>query len=38
MRACIASSVAHKSVVDAVPDFEGTRIVTTSSAVFVATR
>ena len=38
MRGYIASSVAHKSAVDAVPDFEGTRIVTTSSAVFVATR
>ena len=38
MRAYIASSVAHKDAVDAVPDFEGTRVVTTSSAVFVATR
>ena len=38
MRAYIASSVAHKSAVDAVPDFEGTRVVTTSSAVFVAIR
>lgn len=36
MRAYVAHSVAHKSGADAVPDFEGTRVVTTSSAVFVA--
>ena len=37
MRAYVAHSVVHKNRVDAVPDFEGTRRVTTSSAVFVAT-
>jgi SAM-dependent methyltransferase len=36
MRAYIGNSVAHKHAVDAVPLFEGTRAVTTSSAVFVA--
>jgi SAM-dependent methyltransferase len=36
MREYIASSVAHKDAADALPAFEGTRTVTTSSAVFVA--
>jgi hypothetical protein len=38
MRAYVANSVAHKGAVDAVSDFAGTCTVTTSSAVFVATR
>ena len=37
VRAYVANSVAHKGAVGAVSDFEGTRTVTTSSAVFVAT-
>jgi ubiquinone/menaquinone biosynthesis C-methylase UbiE len=36
MQAYLANSVAHKDAVDGVPAFEGTRTVTTSSAVFVA--
>ena len=36
MRAYVANSVAHKDAVDDLPDFEGTRVVTTSSAVFIA--
>ena len=36
MRDYVANSVAHKQRVTVVPDFEGTRTVTTSSAVFVA--
>lgn len=38
MRDYVEHSVAHKHVAGAVPDFAGTRRVTTSSAVFVATR
>jgi SAM-dependent methyltransferase len=38
MRDYVAHSVAHKHSADAVPEFAGTRKVTTSSAVFVATR
>jgi hypothetical protein len=37
MRHYIAHSVAHKHLIDEVPSFEGTRPVTTSAAVFVAT-
>ena len=37
MRDYIAHSVAHKHLSELVPDFEGTRVVTASSAVFVAT-
>jgi len=36
MRDYIAHSVAHKHLSPRVPDFEGTRLVTASSAVFVA--
>jgi ubiquinone/menaquinone biosynthesis C-methylase UbiE len=38
MRDYIENSVAHKEMAKALPDFAGTRRVTTSSAVFVATR
>jgi ubiquinone/menaquinone biosynthesis C-methylase UbiE len=38
MRHYVAHSVAHKSEAARIPDFEGTRLVTTSAAVFVATR
>jgi SAM-dependent methyltransferase len=38
MRDYVAHSVAHKDSADAVPEFAGARTVTTSSAVFVATR
>ena len=38
MRSYVAHSVAHKDAADAVPDFAGTRTVSTSSAVFIATR
>lgn len=38
MRDYVEHSVAHKHVAGAVPDFAGVRRVTTSSAVFVATR
>lgn len=38
MRGYVTHSVAHKHLADAVPDFAGTRRVTTSAAVFVATR
>jgi hypothetical protein len=38
MRHYVEHSVAHRDSADAVPDFAGTRRVTTSSAVFVATR
>jgi SAM-dependent methyltransferase len=38
MRHYVAHSVAHKSAADRVPEFEGTRPVTTSAAVFVARR
>ena len=37
MRDYVANSVAHKQSVTELPDFEGTRTVTTSAAVFVAT-
>jgi len=37
MRDYIAHSVAYKHLSERVPDFEGTRVVTASSAVFVAT-
>ena len=37
MRHYIAHSVAHKHLADRVPDFEGTRTITASTAVFVAT-
>lgn len=37
MRDYVAHSVAHKHLAERVPNFEGTRIVTASSAVFVAT-
>jgi hypothetical protein len=36
MRHYIANSVAHRHLADRVPDFEGTRAVTASTAVFVA--
>jgi SAM-dependent methyltransferase len=36
MRVYVANSVAHKDDAGAVPEFEGTRAVTTSSAVFIA--
>jgi hypothetical protein len=36
MRHYIAHSVAHRHLAARVPDFEGTRIVTASAAVFVA--
>jgi SAM-dependent methyltransferase len=38
MRHYIAHSVAHKHLADRVPDFDGARSVTASSAVFVAVR
>jgi ubiquinone/menaquinone biosynthesis C-methylase UbiE len=38
MRAYLAHSIRHKHTADRVPDFEGTRVVTASSAVFVAER
>ena len=37
MKEYVAHSVAHKHLAERVPDFPGARIVTTSSAVFVAT-
>jgi hypothetical protein len=36
MRHYIAHSVAHRHLADRVPDFDGTRTVTASTAVFVA--
>jgi hypothetical protein len=36
MRHSIENSVSHRHLVDRVPDFEGTRTVTASTAVFVA--
>jgi hypothetical protein len=36
MRHYIANSVAHRHLADRVPDFEGTRRITASTAVFVA--
>jgi SAM-dependent methyltransferase len=36
MRAYIANSVAHRHLADRVPDFDGTRAVTASTAVFIA--
>ena len=36
MRYYVAHSVAHKHAVDRIPDFDGTRTVTASTAVFVA--
>jgi hypothetical protein len=36
MRGYIAHSVAHKHLSERVPGFDGTRVVTASSAVFVA--
>lgn len=38
MRRYIANSVAHRHLADRVPDFDGTRTVTASTAVFAATR
>jgi SAM-dependent methyltransferase len=38
MRGYVSHSVAHKEAAAAIPDFAGTRPVSTSSAVFVATR
>jgi ubiquinone/menaquinone biosynthesis C-methylase UbiE len=38
MRRYVANSVAHRHLADHVPDFEGAREVTASSAVFVASR
>ena len=38
MRRYIEHSVAHKHLAGRIPDFEGTRTVTASSAVFVAER
>jgi SAM-dependent methyltransferase len=38
MRHYIANSVAHRHLADRVPDFQGTRAVTASTAVFVASR
>jgi SAM-dependent methyltransferase len=38
MRDYVANSVAHKDAASTMPDFTGTRNVSTSSAVFVATR
>jgi SAM-dependent methyltransferase len=38
MRDYVANSVAHKAATATVPDFDGTRKISTSSAVFVATR
>jgi SAM-dependent methyltransferase len=38
MRNYVANSVAHKDAAGLVPDFAGTRTVSTSTAVFVATR
>ena len=38
MRTYVAHSVAHQHLADRVPDFEGTRTLTASSAVFVAER
>lgn len=38
MRHYVEHSVAHKNIADVVPEFAGTYRVTTSSAVFVATR
>jgi SAM-dependent methyltransferase len=38
MRGYIANSVAHSHLADRVPDFEGTRTITASTAVLVATR
>jgi SAM-dependent methyltransferase len=37
MRKYVAHSIAHKHLADRIPDFEGVRVVTASSAVFVAT-
>jgi SAM-dependent methyltransferase len=36
MRQYIANSVAHRHLADRVPDFEGTRTITASTAIFVA--
>ena len=38
MREYVGASVAHRELADRVPSYEGTRTVTTSSAVFVATK
>jgi hypothetical protein len=38
MRHYIANSVAHRDLAGRIPDFEGTRPVTASTAVFVASR
>jgi SAM-dependent methyltransferase len=38
MRAYVGHSVAHKHLVDRVPDFEGTKTVTASTCIFVARR
>jgi hypothetical protein len=37
MRNYVAHSVAHKHLSERIPDFEGARVVTASSAVFMAT-
>jgi hypothetical protein len=36
MRHYVGNSVAHRHLADRVPDFDGTRKVTASTAVFVA--
>ena len=36
MRSYVANSVAHRDLADRIPDFDGTRPVTASTAVFVA--
>jgi len=36
MRRYVANSVAHRQLADRVPDFDGTRTVTASTAVFTA--
>ena len=38
MRRYVGNSVAHRHLADRVPDFEGEREVTASTAVFVASR
>jgi hypothetical protein len=38
MRHYIANSVAHRHLAERVPDFDGARTVTASTAVFVASR
>lgn len=38
IRSYVANSVAHRDLAERIPDFEGTRRVTASTAVFVASR